>query len=67
MVEVGLNEYTLTAGNSTVITDALLRGEIQPRLSDVRNSTGRCDYISKDGFTVGIDLTVLWELTLVRQ
>ena len=64
MVEVGLNEYTLTAGNSTVITDALLRGEIQPRLSDVRNSTGGAiTFPSKDGFTVGIDLTVLWELT----
>tara|TARA_Y100000589_G_C27179305_1_gene640087 strand:- start:855 stop:2384 length:1530 start_codon:yes stop_codon:yes gene_type:complete len=64
MVRVGLNEYTMTAGNSTVITDELLKGEVQPGLSDGRNPTGGAiTFPSKDGFTVGIDLTVLWELT----
>lgn len=67
MVEVGLNEYTLTAGNSSRITDALLRGEVQPRSNDVKTSTGGAiTFPSKDGFTVGLDLTVLWELTPLK-
>ncbi len=66
-VRVGLNEYTLSSRNRVAITAEMLRGEVEslaPEIQDPnRIAGGAVTFPSQDGFTVGLDVTVLWELT----
>ena len=88
IVNIGLNEYTLTSGKRVAIDERMLRGEVAANSqaqnmlmqkgvrrtassrvgsdSDDMVSGGAVTFPSKDGFTVGIDVTVLWELTPQR-
>lgn len=65
IVDVGLKEYTKSSETPVVITDELLRGDVQLDAVGSRGKRltgGSVTFPSQDGFTVGIDVTVLWEL-----
>jgi hypothetical protein len=65
-VRVGINEYTLSSRKPVAITADVLLGEVD-LVSDTHNPNrilgGAITFPSQDGFTVGLDITVLWELT----
>jgi hypothetical protein len=66
IVSVGLNEYSLSSEQIVRITDAQLRGEIEPSAIDSTGNHatgGAIIFPSSDGFTVGLDVTLLWELS----
>lgn len=66
IVKVGLNEYTLNSGNRMAIDERMLRGEVRNGRSKADEnemiSGGAVTFPSQDGFIVGLDVTVLWEL-----
>lgn len=71
VVKVGLNEYTLTSANQTAIDERMLKGELSQNLTSRMNqkemvSGGAVTFPSQDGFSVGLDVTVLWELNPLK-
>lgn len=71
LVKIGLSEHSRATEQRMQITDKLLRGEVKLPVSQSsdRRATedlevgGAISFPSKDGFIVGLDVTLMWELT----
>ncbi|MBW7876851.1 MAG: hypothetical protein H3C47_12790 [Candidatus Cloacimonetes bacterium] len=66
IVKVGVNEYTLSSDIMPAISDEMLMGEVDEAYLETASTqkvAGAVSFPSRDGFHVGLDITVLWELS----
>lgn len=66
LVNTGINEYTISGNIQPAITDEMLTGDMEQETfkhhQEAHLKAGAISFPSRDGFNVGLDVTVLWEL-----